>query len=131
MVIRIIKVLARGLTEISSLWLFGIMILVGIVSSYLFLVWLGKEMTKCPECGKRGAGELVESKVINSRVYTEWKQARSLFNRGPSQRQPIQMTKETYEDHFKCEYCGHQWTKTGQERKRTQRPSPPPQPPTQ
>lgn len=29
MVIRIIKVLARGLTEISSLWLFGIMILVG------------------------------------------------------------------------------------------------------
>ena len=29
MVIRIIKVLARRLTEISSLWLFGIMILVG------------------------------------------------------------------------------------------------------
>ena len=101
--------------------LFGVILLVGIGSSYLWLVWSGKEATKCPECGKRGAGELVESKVIHSRVYTEWKEAWGIFGRDLSQRQLIQVTEKTYEDHFKCEHCGHQWTRTAQERKQSPR----------
>ena len=100
--------------------LFGVIILVGIGFSYLWLVWLGKEATKCPECDERGAGELVESKVIHSRVYTEWKDT-SMFSRDPRRRQPIQVTEKTYEDHFKCKYCGHKWTTTAQERKRSPR----------
>lgn len=97
---------------------FGIIFLVGIVFSYLWLVWLDKEATKCPECGKRGAGELVESEMIHSRVSTEWRDTHGIFGRGASRRQLIQVTEETYEDHFECKYCGHQWTKTTQGRKR-------------
>ena len=102
--------------------LFGLIFLVGIGFSYLWLVWVGKEATKCPECGKRGAGELVESKEIRSRVYTEWKDTpQSIFRRDPNRRQLIQVTEKTYEDHFECEHCGCRWTKTAQERKRTPR----------
>jgi len=101
--------------------LLGIILLVGIGFSYLWLVWLGKEATKCPECGRRGAGELVKSEVIHSRVYTEWKDTRSIFARDSSRRQLIQVTEKTYEDHFECQSCGHQWTKTAQEKKRTPR----------
>ena len=95
------------------------MLVVGIGFSYLWLVRLIKETTKCPECGKREAGELVESKVVDSRVYTEWRDTWSIFNRDPRRRRPIQVTEKTYEDHFKCEYCGHQWTRIAQERKRS------------
>ena len=98
--------------------LFGIIFLVGIGFSYLWLVWLGKEATRCPECGRRGAGELVESQVINSKVHTEWRNTRSIFRRNSTGRELIRMTESTYEDHFECQYCGHQWTKTAQERKR-------------
>lgn len=101
--------------------LFGIILLVGIGFSYLWLVWLDKEATKCPKCGERGGGELVESEVIHSRVYTEWRDTPRMFSRDPRRRQPIQVTEKTYEDHFKCKYCGHQWTKTAQERKRSPR----------
>jgi transcription elongation factor Elf1 len=100
---------------------FGIILLVGIGSTYLWLVWLDKEATKCPKCGKKGAGELVETKVLQSRVYTEWKDTPRIFSRDPRRRQPIQVTEKTYEDHFKCKYCGHQWTTTSQERKRSTR----------
>ena len=72
----------------------------------------------CPECGRRGAGELVESQVINSKVHTEWRNARSIFRRNSTGRELVRVTESTYEDHFECQYCGHQWTKTAQERKR-------------
>jgi transcription elongation factor Elf1 len=101
----------------------GLMLLVGIGSSYLWLVWWGKEATKCPECGKRGAGELVESKVTRSRVYTEWRDRWGIFGRDASKRQLIQVTEKTYEDHFKCEHCGYRWTKTAHEKKHTPRVS--------
>lgn len=91
-----------------------VILLVGIGFSYLWLVWLGKQATKCPKCNKKGAGELVKSEVIHSNVRTEWKDM-GLFRRGSSQRQRIQVTEKTYEDHFKCEYCGYQWTTTAQE----------------
>ena len=100
---------------------FGIILLVGIGSAYFWLVWLGKEATKCPECGEKGAGELVESKVTHSRVYTEWKDTSRMFSRASRGRQPIRVTEKTYEDHFKCKYCDHQWMKTAQERKQSPR----------
>ena len=68
--------------------LFSIILVVGIGFSYLWLVWVGKEATKCPDCGERGAGELVESEMIYLKVHTEWKDA-SMFSRGSSQRQRI------------------------------------------
>ncbi len=101
--------------------LFGLIFLVGIGFSYLWLVWWGKEATKCPECGKRGAGELVESKVTHSRVYTEWQDGWGIFGRNASKRQLIQVTEKTCEDHFECKHCGYRWTKTAHEKKHAPR----------
>lgn len=98
---------------------FGLIILTGIVFSYLWLRWLNAEITKCPECGRRGGGELVESKVIASKAYTEWKEAQRLFGQFANRKQ-IRVTEKTYEDHFECQNCGHQWTQTAQERKQSQ-----------
>ena len=104
--------------------LFGVMLVVGIGFSYLWLVRLNKEATKCPECGKRGAGELVESKVIDSKAHTERRTHSSIFRQDA---RPVRVTEETCEDHYECQYCGRRWTKTAQwtrttpERKRTRR----------
>jgi len=105
--------------------LFGVMLVVGIGFSYLWLVRLIKETTKCPECGKREAGELVESKVIDSKAHTEWKTRRDLFRQDV---RPVRVTEETCEDYYECQYCGHRWTKiaqwtrtTPEEKKRTYR----------
>jgi hypothetical protein len=88
----------------------GLMLAVAIGCSYLWLVWLNKRETKCPECGRAGAGELVESKVIDSRSHLDWKK-----RSGPFQDTgPVRVTEETYEDHFECQYCGYRWTKTTQ-----------------
>lgn len=89
----------------------GIVFLVSVVSSYLWLTWVNKQATKCPECGKTGAGELIESKEINSRIRTEWRTRKSLFRQDT---RPIRVKEETHEDHYKCQYCGHQWIKTAQ-----------------
>jgi predicted RNA-binding Zn-ribbon protein involved in translation (DUF1610 family) len=86
----------------------GIVLLVSIGFAYLGLVWMNRRATKCPECGKVGAGELVESELINSMVRTEMRTHLGLFRRETS---PVQVTEETYEDHFECQHCGHRWTK--------------------
>lgn len=98
----------------------SIILVVGIGFAYLWLVRLGKEAIKCPKCKKKEAGELVESEMIHSKVYTEWRDA-GIFSRDSSRRQQIQVTEKTYEDRFKCEHCGHQWIKTTQEIKRDPR----------
>ncbi len=90
---------------------FGALLLVAVGSSYVWLVWLGKRATKCPECGKSGAGELVESTVTDLRARTEWRTRIGLFRQDVS---PTQVLEETCEDHFKCCHCGHEWTKTTQ-----------------
>ena len=101
--------------------LFGVLFAVAIGFSYLGLVWLHKEITKCPQCGRRGAGDLVEREVVASEVRTEWRDPRGLFGRDPSRRQLVQVTEKTCEEHFECQYCGHEWTRTTQETQRDPR----------
>ncbi len=96
---------------------FGIIILVGIVFSYLWLRWLNAQMTKCPECGRKGAGELVNTDVINAKSYTVWKDARNVLGWDASRRRRVRVTENTYEDSFRCQFCGHQWVMTAQEKK--------------
>ena len=60
---------------------FGIILLVGIGFTYLWLLWLNAAALKCPECGRRGAGELEESEVITRRSYTEWKEGSNILGR--------------------------------------------------
>jgi hypothetical protein len=95
--------------------LFAVVLVIGTVFAYFFLVWWSKELTKCPECGKRGAGALVESTEIGSRVYTEWRNERDWTSFKPTRRQLYQVTEETRRDRLKCESCGHQWTRTAKQ----------------
>jgi hypothetical protein len=101
--------------------LFGVVFLVAIGFSYLGLVLLHKEMTKCPQCGRRGAGDLVEREEVASEVRTEWKDPRGRFGRDRGQRQLVQVTQKTYEEHFECQHCEHRWTRTTQETQRDPR----------
>jgi DNA-directed RNA polymerase subunit RPC12/RpoP len=94
---------------------FGVILLVGIGFTYLWLLWLNAEAVKCPECGRRGAGELEESEVITRRSYNEWKEGSNILGRSVGRRQQIRVTEQTYDDQFACKHCGHRWTKTAQE----------------
>ena len=87
----------------------GVILLVTVGSSYLWLTWMNRQAAKCPECGKAGAGELVDSEMINSRTRTEQRKRLGLFRQ---ETKPVRVTEETYKDHFKCEHCEHEWTKT-------------------
>jgi len=98
--------------------LFALILAVGIGCSYLWLVWLGKEATKCPKCGQRGAGELRESEVIESRSYTEWERRLRVLGGDADQRRRVQVTEQTFEDHFECERCKHRWTTTARQKTR-------------
>ena len=84
--------------------LLGVMLLVGIGFSYLWLRVLGARFNTCPNCHKQDAGRIVESVVLDS-------QSRMEFRRHP----PSRVTERTLEDRWECQYCGHQWTKTAKE----------------
>jgi hypothetical protein len=90
---------------------FGLFFLLAVVSSYLALTWFNKRATQCPACDRKGAGEVVESRVLNSVTHTEQRTRWGLFRQD---RYMVQVTDETYEDHFECQHCGHRWIKTGQ-----------------
>ena len=97
--------------------LFGIFVLAQVVITYIWLRWFSAKATRCPECGRKGAGALLHSEVVDSKEYVQWKNARSFFGLGTGKRQRVEISNKTYEDHFECQYCGHQWTRTAQERK--------------
>ena len=99
--------------------MFGIFILAQIVITYIWLRWLSAKATRCPECGRKGAGELVDSNEIDSKAYIQWKDVRNIFGRDSGKRQRIRVSEKTYEDHFECRYCGHQWMTTAQEKKKS------------
>ncbi len=84
--------------------LFGVILAVGIGFSYLWLVILHKQMSKCPQCKRKGGGDIVASEVISSQNHMDYK-------RNP----PARVTVKTLEDHYECQHCGHQWTRTAQE----------------
>lgn len=95
--------------------LFGVLILGAIVISYLSLRWFYSEVTKCPECGRRGAGEYLDSEVISSSSTIEQKNTLTLFGGNPGQR--VRITEKKHEEHYRCERCGHEWTKIAREKK--------------
>lgn len=88
---------------------FGVIILVGVGFSYWGLIIFDKQMRRCPDCGKRGGGDVVASEVIASRNYMDFKR-----------QTPVRVTVKTYEEHYECQHCGHKWTRTAQETVRNQ-----------
>lgn len=111
----------------------GTILVVGIGASYLWLVWLNKQTTTCPKCGKKGAGRLVESKVIDAKTHLEgaaglpsdeeWRTHTSGLHQDAK---AVRIIEETYEDHFECQHCGYRWTREAQWTRSapTKKPSP-------
>ena len=90
----------------------GIMILVGVVFSYIWLVYLDRRFRRCPQCGKSGSGNLVATEVLDSRSRIEWRNAGRFMEKGVDRRQQLRVTEQVHEDTFECEQCGHRWTQT-------------------
>jgi DNA-directed RNA polymerase subunit RPC12/RpoP len=94
---------------------FGAFILLGIGISYVSLRWFYAEMAKCPECGRRGAGEFLDAEVVDSNSRIETKN--TSMRRGGTPAQRVRITETTHNEHYRCEFCGHEWEKITHERK--------------
>ena len=89
------------------LFFFGVIIFVGTIFSYWWLVVYDKRSRTCPKCGTVGGGQLSDSYIVNSENHMDFKGMR-----------PSRVTINTHEDHYQCEHCGHTWIKTAKETKR-------------
>jgi len=98
---------------------FGLILLMGVVASYFWLRWIHAQMTTCPACGRKDAGEFVESTTLETKASVEWSNDRKRFGQIFGQAQRIRVVEKTIEDRFKCEFCGHEWTTTAREKTRT------------
>jgi len=82
----------------------GLLILVllaGIALNYLWLKLMLRNINTCPECGAKGAGEFVDTQVIVL--------SNSVDHRG---RKPVRIKEEKVTDHYECEVCKHNWTRS-------------------
>lgn len=79
--------------------LLGIMVAAILGSTLYWMRHVDNEYRKCPQCGKKGAGYVVHSEVIESKSYIDHKAWR---------RKQIKL--EKIEDHYECENCQHTWT---------------------
>ncbi|MDX1522869.1 MAG: hypothetical protein R3264_14675 [Anaerolineae bacterium] len=77
----------------------GIMFLVALGSSFLWLRYVDGRYRRCPECGRKGAGYVVETELVDSRSHIDFKG-----------RSRTRVTVETHNDHYQCEHCQHMWT---------------------
>lgn len=83
------------------------MLLVSLVSSYIWLRHVDSRYRKCPNCHKSGVGTVVETQLLTSSSHIDHKG-----------RRPARVTVETHEDQYQCEACDHRWTVNFQEKKR-------------
>jgi hypothetical protein len=86
-----------------------LMLLASVGATYLALRWFHAEATKCPSCGKRGGGELVESQVVDAKRYVDWK--------SQGGKKGVRVEEETRENLYRCQYCGYEWTRTAEEKR--------------
>jgi hypothetical protein len=98
---------------------FGVILLMGIVGSYFWLRWIHAQMTTCPACERKDAGEFVDSQTLESKASVEWSGEQKRFGQILGNPQRIRVVEKTIEDHFKCQFCGHEWTTTAREKTRT------------
>jgi transcription elongation factor Elf1 len=98
---------------------FGLILLMGIVGAYIWLRWIHAQMTKCPACGRKDAGELVDSVTVDSKTSIEWTKERKGFGQILGHPQRIRVVEKTIEDRFTCQFCGNEWTVTSHEKTHT------------
>lgn len=89
------------------LTLVGIIVLMGLGFSYVWLRIIQKQFNKCPSCGRTGAAELISTEVISSKNQMDYKG-----------RLPARVTIKTIEDQLECRFCKHQWIDSFEETKR-------------
>jgi hypothetical protein len=81
----------------------------GIIFSYIWLKIVHKRLTRCPACQQPDAAELLETAVIDSRAYMDYKH-----------NPPLRVTEKTHEDRYKCRFCGHEWGATFKQTEKAQ-----------
>lgn len=84
-----------------------LMLLVSVLSSYIWLRHVDSRYRTCPECGKKGVGSVVETNVIEAATHIDHKG-----------RRPKRVTVSTHEDVYHCEACDHRWTVNFKEEQR-------------
>jgi hypothetical protein len=80
-----------------------LMAVVGIGTSMVWLRVMDGRLRKCPNCNQKGGGYITESETLDSRSHMDFKG-----------REPMRITIEELNDHYKCEQCGHTWSITFQ-----------------
>ena len=72
-------------------WVFG----------WLLAESVDRKLRRCPNCKRGGAGMIIETEIEPLGIKVD-----------RSKLTTIRTKRETVTDHYSCEYCGHQWTRS-------------------
>ena len=80
--------------------MFVIMLVISLAASSIWLRSVEGNLRQCPNCKKKGAGEIEEVDVLESETHMDFKGV-----------YPTRKTMERLLDHYQCTHCGHEWTR--------------------
>lgn len=78
-----------------------LVLLMGIGFNYFWLKLMYRRIRACPQCGAKGAGEVVDTEEIVI--------ANNVDYRG---RKPVRIKETKVTDQFQCNVCQHTWTRS-------------------
>ncbi len=106
-----------GFSELFYLMLVLCVFLIVLLASVVFLTIhvLDRRFRRCPECHRTGTGFIADTETFESSPHIDYRQ-----------NNPVSTIEVRRVDHYKCEQCGHQWTRTSERVDKT-----PYQPPTE
>ena len=88
----------------------AIVLVVSTAVSYLWLRYVDALARKCPQCQTKGAGEVLEYEVVDSKSYVDSAAAQKIPRRFRRRVKPITVEEKKYKVDYKCNQCGHEWT---------------------
>ena len=91
-----------------TLLICGLVTAIILISVVLTVLFLDRHLRACPECHRRGTGYIVDTETLESNTHIDYRGG-----------QAARVTKEHLVDHYECEHCGHQWTRTIRRTERT------------
>jgi hypothetical protein len=95
--------------------IFALLVLFGIWVTYLGLREWDRRKRACPNCGRKGSGDVIESDVISTRSYVDTRQVGKAKLGRSTTWGAIRVTETQYEDLYQCSICGHRWTRESAE----------------
>lgn len=90
------------------------LVLCGLVIAFLAAVVfitikvLDRRLRRCPECDRTGTGFIADTETFESNSHIDYRQ-----------NNPMRTKEFRRVDHYECEHCGHQWTRTSERVDRT------------